>query len=135
MAKARRYVSYFEKLKDPRWQRKRLEILQRDNWTCCQCGATSKTLHVHHTHYRKGADPWDYGGEFLKSLCEDCHSEVTELTDHLSMRIGILPVDVLEVLIEILDDVDLDSHFQGISKLQAISAIRYGIVQKPEATR
>ena len=26
-------MSYSDKLKDPRWQRKRLEIFERDNWT------------------------------------------------------------------------------------------------------
>jgi len=27
-------LTYSEKLKDPRWQKKRLEILSRDNFTC-----------------------------------------------------------------------------------------------------
>jgi len=30
-------VTYAEKLKDPRWQKKRLEIMERDEWTCQWC--------------------------------------------------------------------------------------------------
>jgi hypothetical protein len=66
-------MSYAEKLKDPRWQRKRLEILQRDDFTCKKCGDKQTTLHVHHRRYFKGNDPWDYPNELLVTLCEDCH--------------------------------------------------------------
>lgn len=66
-------MTYSEKLKDPRWQKKRLEILQRDNWTCCNCGDDSKTLHVHHRIYINGKDPWEYPDHLLVTLCEYCH--------------------------------------------------------------
>jgi hypothetical protein len=65
--------SYSEKLKDPRWQKKRLEILQRDNWACTSCGGTKVTLHVHHKYYTYGKEPWEYGNEVLITLCEHCH--------------------------------------------------------------
>lgn len=29
---------YKEKLKDPRWQKKRLQIFERDDWCCQKCG-------------------------------------------------------------------------------------------------
>lgn len=60
-----------EKLKDPRWQKKRLEILSRDNWTCQYCGAIEATLHVHHLLYNK--EPWDAKSEYLITICESCH--------------------------------------------------------------
>ena len=50
--------TYVEKLRDPRWQRRRLEIFQRDNWTCQLCSRTDLELHVHHL-YRTTKDPWD----------------------------------------------------------------------------
>ncbi len=75
-------LSYSEKLKDPRWQRKRLEILDRDNFQCQQCGSTSKTLHVDHGIY-DGREPWDYPSETLKAYCEDCHKELHRLRDLL----------------------------------------------------
>ena len=65
--------SYSEKLKDPRWQRRRLEIMQRDNFTCSGCASTTKTLHVHHSNGYRNIEPWEYGDNELKTLCEDCH--------------------------------------------------------------
>lgn len=52
-------MKYAEKLKDPRWQKKRLEILERDKWMCRGCCETQKTLHVHHIFYVHGLEPWD----------------------------------------------------------------------------
>jgi 5-methylcytosine-specific restriction endonuclease McrA len=90
-------MTYAEKLKDPRWQKKRLQILERDNWQCqsallCQIDVepleptnclkeffvwkrdrSNPTLHVHHKKYRKGADPWDYPDDELITLCAPCH--------------------------------------------------------------
>lgn len=67
-------MNYAEKLKDPRWQKKRLEILNRDEWTCQGCFDTYSTLHVHHKRYIKGNDPWDCPDSILITLCEDCHA-------------------------------------------------------------
>jgi len=65
--------SYAEKLKDPRWQKKRLEILERDEWKCMSCGDKENTLHVHHIFYFPGKEPWDVHNGFLITLCEKCH--------------------------------------------------------------
>lgn len=64
-------MNYSEKLKDPRWQKKRLEILQRDDWTCLRCGAKDTTLHVHHAAYNAD-EPWDEAPAMLYTLCADC---------------------------------------------------------------
>src|SRR6185503_9899629 len=69
-------MTYAEKLKDPRWQKKRLEILERDNWACFICGDKETTLHVHHEEYVKGREPWEAVDYMLTTLCENCH-EVT----------------------------------------------------------
>lgn len=66
-------MTYSEKLKDPRWQRKRLEILNRDGFTCCHCGDTESTLNIHHHYYEKKKMPWDYPDGALITLCEHCH--------------------------------------------------------------
>lgn len=66
---------YSDKLKDPRWQRKRLEIMRRDGFACRLCSATEKTLHVHHLWYIRGREPWDYLDSSLITLCLDCHEE------------------------------------------------------------
>ena len=64
---------YSEKLKHPLWQRKRLDILNRDGFKCRCCGDETRTLHVHHLKYARGRDPWDYPDSSLITLCEGCH--------------------------------------------------------------
>jgi len=66
-------MTYSEKLKDPRWQKKRLQILERDAWVCSECYSGVKTLHVHHKYYTPNTEPWDYDESALTTLCEDCH--------------------------------------------------------------
>jgi hypothetical protein len=67
--------SYSEKLKDPRWQKKRLEILNRDDWTCQICGAKDRPLHAHHPQYNSEINnPWEYDNQQIITLCESCHS-------------------------------------------------------------
>lgn len=68
-------ANYSELLKDPRWQKKRLEIMQRDNFTCQLCFSTTKTLHVHHLAY-VGSYPWETPDSDLITLCEDCHKKL-----------------------------------------------------------
>lgn len=68
--------TYSEKLRDPRWQKKRLQILNRDNFTCQWCQDTESTLHIHHLKYK--GDPWDIEDEFLITLCETCHQYIDE---------------------------------------------------------
>ena len=69
--------TYSEKLKDPRWQKKRLKILNRDKFTCKLCGDTETTLHVHHKEYISGNDPWDYPNKLLVTICGHCHNELS----------------------------------------------------------
>lgn len=71
-------LTYVEKLKDPRWQKKRLEILSRDNFTCQSCYDKTATLHLHHLDYISGNEPWEYPDEYLLTLCEKCHKKVTQ---------------------------------------------------------
>jgi hypothetical protein len=66
-------MKYADKLKDPRWQKKRLEILDNRGWACELCCDKSQTLHVHHTTYLPNKEPWEYDNLHLRVLCEDCH--------------------------------------------------------------
>lgn len=73
--------AYTEKLKDGRWQKKRLEILDRDAWKCQQCGEDAETgtiLHVHHKRYFASREPWDVPSGSLVTLCASCHEIQTE---------------------------------------------------------
>lgn len=73
--------AYFEQLKDPRWQRRRLEILSRDGFACKLCYDKDKTLHVDHAYYIKGRLPWDYPDWSLVTLCAPCHESKHEDDD------------------------------------------------------
>lgn len=72
--------AYSERLKHPMWQRKRLEILERDKFTCTSCLSEDQTLHVHHLYYVKGAEPWDYPSSSLITLCHECHAADHEVS-------------------------------------------------------
>ena len=71
--------TYSEQLKDPRWQKKRLEILSRDNFTCQKCGDEKTTLHIHHKSYVSGKKAWEYESDYLITLCSLCHKEIEEI--------------------------------------------------------
>lgn len=60
--------------RDVRWQKKRLEIMERDEFTCQSCGKNKNvTLNVHHIYYEKGLKPWEYESDLLITWCENCH--------------------------------------------------------------
>lgn len=65
-------TAYQEHLRSPKWQKKRLKILERDNFTCILCGDTESTLHVHHEKYN--GNYWEANDGDLKTLCLHCHS-------------------------------------------------------------
>jgi hypothetical protein len=73
-------MTYAEKLLDPRWQKKRLEILERDEWKCAYCGDSNNTLHVHHEAY-VGEYPWETPNYCLITLCGMCHSTFHSLNE------------------------------------------------------
>ena len=73
-----RRVKYSEKLRDPRWQKLRLQVFERDEWTCQLCGDTGSTLAVNHKYYLSSKEPWEYPIDALNTLCESCHSNEYE---------------------------------------------------------
>jgi hypothetical protein len=89
--------TYTEKLKDPRWQRKRLEIMERDDFRCCECGDKDSTLNVHHLYYEKGNDPWDYANCFLKCLCASCHESWHKSRSTLLKNIALIESESLGI--------------------------------------
>lgn len=112
-------TSYKELLSDPRWQKKKNDVLIRDNYTCqaADCGCTTKTLHVHHLEYLGvSLNPWDYPMDMLISLCVTCHDKETgrlhlekNLATTLRMR-GFLACDLLALSSKI----DSDDSFRNM---------------------
>jgi hypothetical protein len=92
-------TTYVEKLKDPRWQKKRLEVLAAHDWTCSFCSSTVKSLQVHHGCYLPRTDPWDYPENLLHVVCEDCHPVIQAKTNEIFFLIGMLgPCQIDSVL-------------------------------------
>ena len=72
---------YKDLLNHPKWQKRRLEIMQSHDFKCQICKDDEETLHIHHIKYKNcwyrkdtPADPWDYADQEMQCLCETCHS-------------------------------------------------------------
>ncbi len=69
-------MTYSEKLKNPKWQRKRLEILERDDFKCVYCNDQETELQIHHLKYTE--QPWKSPNKDLITLCKHCHHVVSK---------------------------------------------------------
>ncbi len=110
---------YFAKLKDPKWQKRRLQILERDKFTCQMCGDDTKTLHVHHRFYLSDRELWEYNNNCFITLCEDCHAyETSRMPEVIAELNGILKyyfmADNIEILTKTIHNfkVDGDGNFK-----------------------
>ncbi len=100
-------MTYSEKLRDPRWQKKRLFIMERDGWKCLFCGSETNNLQVHHVVYKR-RDPWDYPDYLYQTLCMNCHEERQRMTDKI--------VDALRIAIAKYPTVRLEFAAQKIAE-------------------
>lgn len=66
---------YKKQLLSGKWQKKRLEIMQRDDFKCRVCKLTDE-LTVHHLYYIPELKPWEYDNEGLVTLCKRCHDRI-----------------------------------------------------------
>ena len=57
--------------KGARWRRVRLEVLERDGWTCAHCGRQADTVD-HRIPLKNGGAPYDLDN--LATLCRPCNS-------------------------------------------------------------
>lgn len=96
---------YYESFKDPRWQKKRLEILERDEWICKSCGEKHEQLHAHHTVYYD-MYPWEYGNNTIVTLCDTCHKD-----EHDLRAMGFLSTEMISVA-EILRSNEAKENFK-----------------------
>lgn len=73
---------YTDQLKKPNWQRRRLQIFERDGFACTQCGDTENELQVHHKIYFPGVEAWEYHDSDLITLCKRCHTKENKREKH-----------------------------------------------------
>ena len=90
--------TYSDKLKSPKWQKKRLKIMDRDNFTCQKCGDTETQLHVHHKKYIDGKEPWDYEDSLLITLCDNCHFIIESCIKALPDKFDISKIDIYKAI-------------------------------------
>lgn len=112
--------SYYELLRHPEWQKKRLKIMEAAGFECADCGDGDTTLNVHHKYYEKGAKPWEYPDDALICLCEPCHERweaaMTRLRSLFAGFTSCGDIDylsgvILALRLELeLEDVRPDSH-------------------------
>lgn len=102
MAK-RKESAYSQKLKDPRWQKLRLQVLEAAEWKCQLCLDSESTLFVHHNYYTSGKEPWEYPPEDLCAYCEECHIAADAQRVEWQAAAGPFSFDERESLIHIVN--------------------------------
>lgn len=83
---------FFAKYKHPKWQEKRLKVMDEAGFKCLICGDKDSTLNVHHISYLKNRDPWEYENNELVCLCEGCHAEMHATEDRLKEALHLYKV-------------------------------------------
>jgi hypothetical protein len=124
--------NYSDLLKNPKWQKKRLEIMSRDDFACSICGDDKSTLNVHHLFYKKGKKPWEYQDKALITLCDSCHENEHQEKQNLTANFNNLPIlsQSKSLLIENIEDLsDIYDPYQ-IDMILDIS-MAYFLREKP----
>lgn len=81
-------MTYFEKLRDPRWQKLSARVKEIAGWKCERCGAIDKNLQAHHRCYFPNREPWEYHPAMLQCLCFECHETTTEFNRYIAFMMS-----------------------------------------------
>lgn len=113
-------MTYSEQLKHPKWQKKRLSILERDQWCCQLCSDTESNLQVHHKEYISGRKPWEYEDSNFQTLCKHCHSVV----EYFKSK-NLIPIISSKNIVETFEDIMTIASILKSNKYGMILAINY----------
>lgn len=102
-------MDYKTQIRTSQWQRKRLEIMQRDDFKCRIC-TSDGFLNVHHLYYLPNVVIWDYDSEGIITLCQECHEKITHDLPKLS---GIV---AFQILAGKIDPLSIIENFNNNSK-------------------
>lgn len=82
--------SYSDALQDPRWQKRRLEILSAADWACEDCGRKDRAFDIHHNFYIRAFrnQPWRYENDLVMALCKPCHKFRQDFEEALFIAIA-----------------------------------------------
>lgn len=95
--------TYSELLRDPRWQKMRLKIMERDGFKCRCCGNEKVTLNVHHKVYKSGKKPWEYHAHQLVTACEKCHAHLEGMKERVMDLLCNVHPDVSKAVFDAFD--------------------------------
>lgn len=82
-------ATFFAQYNDPRWQRRRLQVMESVGFQCENCGSKDTTLNVHHKRYRGDQKPWEYEDWELACYCEKCHKKWHDSMESLKDTIAL----------------------------------------------
>ena len=100
------------KYRDPRWQKMRLQIMERDGFACRHCGKSEGvTLNVHHSYYEAGRNPWEYEEDTLVTWCEECHKKRHEAAKWMARDMANMTREEINGVIDTL------RHYKGFFKV------------------
>ena len=102
-------MSYANKLRDPRWRKLRMDVLNMRGHKCQDCGRGNGEramesdepldecrLEVHHGYYVPQCEPWDYPVYALIVLCGACHHHRHTIEREVAKALARLSTDTLE---------------------------------------
>ena len=92
--------------RDPRWLRRREEVLERDEHQCrsCEARGAGAVLQVHHIYYESGRAPWDYEDDMLVTWCARCHKARHETQRRLLLALASREHYVTDMIADIVSD-------------------------------
>lgn len=108
---------FLQQYKSPKWQKKRLEIMQRDKYTCQCCGEKEKMLNVHHKEYISGKKVWEYENDNFITLCENCHERRHTLIKRITKHLHNITDNNLESIDFILEHIVVDDDNKFLDNL------------------
>ena len=91
--------TYAERLEDPRWKAKSLEIIRKNFGICFHCGNVPAFPEVHHRWYERGKEPWEYPDCCYAVYCGECHQHAQVLMLQMQQATGVLSLAMQELLI------------------------------------
>lgn len=118
-------MNYSDQLKSPKWQKKRLDILNLRGFKCEKCNCEENQLHVHHRFYLKNRKAWEYDNDVFQVLCYICHEnehkkeepKKFDLYDYIYEQLNNIKDDDKEVIA--LEHLSLFNQFIKYSNNQA----------------
>ncbi len=119
--------SYAEKLRDPRWQKMRLKVLEAAGWKCSDCKDEDVPLEVHHRIYLPKREPWEYPLENFVACCGSCHENRGEIAHRSRLFFQLIePRTANSILDELFEGVGANRSKYPRRALSALRSIAGG---------